>query len=83
MLNTTTKTLIYIAGLFISVSAVFADVMPHDWRQQLSDQAWEENLRFATFQDREIFEDAEQNVLEVKAPYRAERRYPRSGFHTY
>ena len=72
MLNTTNKTLIYIAGLFISVSTVFADVMPHDWRQQLSDQAWEENLRFATFQDREIFEDAEQNVLEVKAPYRAE-----------
>jgi sulfur-oxidizing protein SoxY len=72
MLNTTTKTLIYIAGLFISVSAVFADVMPHDWRQQLSDQAWEENLRHATFQDREIFEDAEQNVLEVRAPYRAE-----------
>ena len=72
MLNTTIKTLIYIAGLFISVSTVFADVMPHDWRQQLSDQAWEENLRFATFQDREIFEDAEQNVLEVKAPYRAE-----------
>ena len=72
MLNTTIKTLIYIAGLFISVSAVFADVMPHDWRQQLSDQAWEENLRFATFQDREIFEDAEQNVLEVRAPYRAE-----------
>ena len=72
MLNTTIKTLICIAGLFISVSAVFADVMPHDWRQQLSDQAWEENLRFATFQDREIFEDAEQNVLEVKAPYRAE-----------
>ena len=72
MLNTTTKTLIYIAGLFISVSTVFADVMPHDWRQQLSDQAWEENLRFATFQDREIFEDAKQNVLEVKAPYRAE-----------
>ena len=71
-MNTTIKTLIYIAGLFISVSTVFADVMPHDWRQQLSDQAWEENLRFATFQDREIFEDAEQNVLEVKAPYRAE-----------
>ena len=72
MLNTTIKTLIYIAGLFISVSAVFADVMPHDWRQQLSDQAWEENLRLATFQDREIFEDVEQNVLEVKAPYRAQ-----------
>ena len=72
MLNNTVKTLIYVAGLLISVSAVFADVMPSDWRQQLSDQAWEENLRFATFQDREIFEDAEQNVLEVRAPYRAE-----------
>ena len=72
MLNNTVKTLIYVAGLLISVSAVFADVMPSDWRQQLSDQAWEENLRFATFQDREIIEDAGQNVLEVRAPYRAE-----------
>ena len=52
--------------------AAFADVMPPDWRQNLSDQAWEENIRHATFQDREIIEDAEQNVLEVKAPYRAE-----------
>ena len=72
MLNTSIKTLVYIAGLFISISAVFADVMPQDWRQQISDQAWEENLRFATFQDREIFEDTEQNVLEIKGPYRAE-----------
>ena len=72
MLNNTVKTLIYVAGLFIYASAVFADVMPHDWRQILSDQAWEENLRFATFQDREIIEDAGQNVLEVRAPYRAE-----------
>ena len=72
MLNNTVKTLIYVAGLFIYASAVFADVMPSDWRQQLSDQAWEEKLRFATFQDREIIEDAEQNVLEVRAPYRAE-----------
>ena len=67
------KTLIiYVAVFFISVSAAFADVMPPDWRQNLSDQAWEENIRHATFQDREIIEDAEQNVLEVKAPYRAE-----------
>ena len=72
MLNNTVKTLIYVAGLFIYASAVFADVMPSDWRQKLSDQAWEENLRFATFQDREIIEDAGQNVLEVRAPYRAE-----------
>ena len=73
MLNTAMKTpVIYIAVFFISVSAAFADVMPPDWRQNLSDQAWEENIRHATFQDREIIEDAEQNVLEVKAPYRAE-----------
>ena len=71
-MNTSIKTLIYIAVLFISAPALFADVMPADWRQKLSDQAWEENLRHATFQDREIIEDAEQNVLEVKAPYRAE-----------
>ena len=67
-----TKTLIQVAVLLIAAPALLADVMPHDWRQKLSDQAWEENLRHATFQDREIIEDAEQNVLEVKAPYRAE-----------
>ena len=72
MLNISIKTLIYVAALFISTSAVFADVMPSDWRQQLSDQAWEEKLRSVTFQDREIVADAEQNVLEVRAPYRAE-----------
>lgn len=72
MLNTTGKTLICAAVLFLTVPVALADVMPHDWRQKLSDQAWEENLRHATFQDREIIEDAEQNILEVKAPYRAE-----------
>ena len=72
MFNTIVKTVICVIGLFISLSTVYADVMPSDWRHQLSDQAWEENIRFAVFQDREIFVDAEQNVLEVKAPYRAE-----------
>lgn len=74
MLNTTMKTLVYvyIVTLLVYAPLLPADVMPHDWRQQLSDQAWEENLRQATFQDRKIIEDAEQNVLEVKAPYRAQ-----------
>ena len=67
------KTLtMYIAGLIISVSAAYADVMPPDWRQNLSDQAWEENSRHAAFQDREIIEDAEQSVLEIRVPYAAE-----------
>ena len=59
MLHNIVKTLIYVAGLFIFTSAACADVMPHDWRHKLSDQAWEENLRYATFQDREIIEDAD------------------------
>lgn len=75
MFNTTIKTktlVIYIAGLFITMSAVHADVMPPDWRQKLSDQAWEENSRHAAFQDREIIEDTEQGVLEIRVPYAAE-----------
>ena len=51
---------------------VFADVAPADYRQQQSDQVWEETLRHANFQDREIKEGAEQNIFEVKAPYTAE-----------
>lgn len=49
-----------------------ADVHPADYRQNLSDQAWEENLRKQNFQDREIIEGAEQNILELKAPFAAE-----------
>ena len=73
MLNNTMKTLnIIIAGIFITMSAVYADTMPPDWRQKLSDQAWEENSRHAAFQDREIIEDTEQSVLEIRVPYAAE-----------
>ncbi|MCZ6802629.1 MAG: quinoprotein dehydrogenase-associated SoxYZ-like carrier [Proteobacteria bacterium] len=53
-------------------SIVLADVAPADYRQNLSDQAWEENLRKQNFQDREIIEGAEQNILELKAPFTAE-----------
>ena len=66
------KTLVYIITLFISISAAVADVAPSDFRQQLSDQVWLDKLRPVTFQDREIIEGAEQNVLEIKTPYRAE-----------
>ena len=43
-----------------------------EWRQNLSDQAWEENSRKQFFQDREIIEGIEQNILELKAPILAE-----------
>ena len=72
MLNTTIKTLVTAAVLFTTVPAALADVMPPDWRQNLSDQAWEENSRHAAFQDREIIEDTEQSVLEIRVPYAAE-----------
>lgn len=48
-----------------------AEVQAADHRQKLSDKAWEP-LRKAVFQSREIIEGAEQNILELKAPYRAE-----------
>ncbi len=62
----------FILGLVLSISTVLADVAPSDYRQQKSEKVWQENLRVPTFQDREIIDGAEQNVLELKAPYRAE-----------
>jgi sulfur-oxidizing protein SoxY len=59
--------------LCMSLSApVTADVHPPDYRQKLSDKVWDENLRAAHFQDRQIIEGAEQNVLGLKTPYSAE-----------
>lgn len=60
------------AALFAVMQFALADVAPSDFRQKLSDQAWLEKLRGPTFQEREIIEGAAQNVLELKAPYRAE-----------
>ena len=60
------------AALFAIMQFALADVAPSDFRQKLSDQAWLEKLRGPTFQEREIIEGAAQNVLELKAPYRAE-----------
>jgi len=48
-----------------------ADVQAADHRQKISEQAWEP-LRNGAFQSREIIEGPEQNVIELKAPYRAE-----------
>ncbi|MGH8119172.1 MAG: quinoprotein dehydrogenase-associated SoxYZ-like carrier [Gammaproteobacteria bacterium] len=52
--------------------ASLADVAPADYRQQLSDKVWEENLKPANFPDTQITEGSEQNILEIKAPYSAE-----------
>lgn len=60
------------AALFAITQFALADVAPSDFRQKLSDQVWLEKLRGPTFSEREIIEGAAQNVLELKAPYRAE-----------
>jgi sulfur-oxidizing protein SoxY len=49
-----------------------ADVAPADFREQASEKVWAEHLRPGAFQDRPIAEGAAQNVIELKAPYRAE-----------
>ena len=61
-----------VAALFAITQFALADVAPSDFRQKLSDQVWLEKLRGPTFSEREIIEGAAQNVLELKAPYRAE-----------
>lgn len=58
--------LVQLAGLS------YAGVQDPEHRQKISDKAWEENLRHQNFQDRPIIEGAEQNILELKAPYTAE-----------
>lgn len=66
------KTPVGAAALFAIMQFALADVAPSDFRQKLSDQVWLEKLRSPTFSEREIIEGAAQNVLELKAPYRAE-----------
>lgn len=51
---------------------VGADVAPADFREQASEAIWQEQLRPAFFKDTPITEGAGQNVLEIKAPFRAE-----------
>lgn len=62
--------LILAAGF--STALARADVAPDDWREQTSDQIWEDQLKPAVFGDRSVVEGPEQNVLELQAPYRAE-----------
>ena len=58
--------------LAIMTTASMANTMPKDFRQKKSDQIWNEELKPAVFPDQEIIEGAAQNILELKAPFRAE-----------
>ncbi len=58
-------------SLFTSLAAL-ADTAPADWREQTSESLWLEQIRPAYFADREIQEGAGQDLITIKAPYRAE-----------
>lgn len=66
------KHLLTIIYLVVGTTTALADVAPADYREQLSDKVWLETLKPANFQDREIIEGTNQDVLEIKAPYTAE-----------
>ena len=64
---------VLISAILIPFSSmVLADVQPADHRHNVSDKAWEDNLRNQNFQDRTIIEGVEQDIIELKAPYTAE-----------
>ena len=56
-----------ILSILIAAPAAWADK-----RQEASDQAWEERIRPGVFGERDIVEGPGQDVLEVRAPFRAE-----------
>ncbi len=64
---------VFISVLLMPFSpVVLADIQPADHRLNVSDKAWEDNLRHQNFQDRTIIEGVEQDIFEIKAPYTAE-----------
>lgn len=63
-----------LTGLILALVslAVMAEAAPPDWRQNQSDQVWEESIRPDLFPGRTINTSEAEQILSVKAPYRAE-----------
>lgn len=59
-------------ALVLVTPITHADVAPADFREQASEAVWQEQIRPAFFKDAPIVEGSGQDVLEIKAPYRAE-----------
>lgn len=74
MKKLTTLSSILLASFVLTLTSLYAsaDVMPADFRQKASDKVWNEELKPAIFPDAEIVEGAAQNIIELKAPFRAE-----------
>lgn len=58
--------------ILLVIQPVHADVQDPDFRQKASDKVWHETLEPEIFPDVEILEGVEQNIIELKAPFRAE-----------
>lgn len=77
-LNYTIIKLISIFFLVGMLTPAYANVEIEEWRKDdnwqkgKSRKVWLENLKPAMFADKKIIEDVGQNILELKAPYRAE-----------
>ncbi len=69
--NSVKSLLLAFVAVFVYTSSS-ADVAPPDFRQKASDKVWEENIRNGAFKDKAIIEGAAQDVIELKAPFRAE-----------
>ena len=61
-----------LVGLQAAVTTARADVAPPDWRQQKSEQVWQDKIRPAVFPDQTINTSQAAEILTIKAPYRAE-----------
>ncbi|MAS81255.1 MAG: quinoprotein dehydrogenase-associated SoxYZ-like carrier [Legionellales bacterium] len=66
------KKCLFNSFIFISLLQFSFPALAVQTPQDLSDQAWEKNLRKQNFQERKIIEGADQEILEVKAPIMAE-----------
>lgn len=62
----------WLIALLLSPALGMADVAPADWREQQSESMWSDYIRPAAFEQRQITEGAGQDVIEIKAPFRAE-----------
>ena len=62
--------LVGMAMSFIPVT--FATIDGESRRQQASDQVWEEQIRPGAFGDRELVFGGSEEIVEIKAPFRAE-----------
>lgn len=61
-----------LTGLLLAAFAIQPALAGPDARKEASRKVWEDQLKPANFQDREVREGAANDVIEIKAPFRAD-----------